>query len=168
VLNDNQWLNWNITDGEFSDAICILRDPVERWVSGFTTYVSLWILSAGYNSEQFIASYNRLIEKFIFDIVVFDDHTMPQTFFINNIPNNVTKHYVWANNNTLINSISTITGSSLNVNAGTNDNNKDSSANTGRINKFIKSRMTPNLISKIREMYKEDYNLINSVNIHGK
>jgi hypothetical protein len=168
VLTDNHWLLWNIAEGEFNNAIFVLRDPVERWISGFTTYVSLWILAAGYGSEQFIADYNRLTEKFIFDTIVFDDHTMPQTFFINNIPSSVRKHYVWADANTLINSISSITGINLNVNTDTMDNNKDSNASTSSINKFIKSRMTPELISKIQEAYKEDYNLINSVNIHGK
>jgi hypothetical protein len=168
VLNDNGWEFWNISDGVFKEAILILRDPVERWISGITTYINLWILYNEYNSDQFITDYNKLVERFIFDTVVFDDHTMPQSFFINNIPAHITKHYVWANRSTLVDSISTISRYKLLVNLNTFDNSKELNPGSKQLDDFIRSKLTPELISKIQQAYKEDYNLINSVNIHGK
>jgi len=168
VLADNQWEFWNIEDGMFTEAILILRDPVERWISGITTYINLWILYNDYNSDQFINDYNKLVERFIFDTVIFDDHTMPQTFFINNIPENIIKHYVWANRNTLVDSISNISGHRLAVKENTFDNRKELTPGNNQIAEFIKSKLTPGLLSKIQETYKEDYNLIDSVKIHGK
>ena len=168
VLADNQWEFWNIEDGMFTEAILILRDPVERWISGITTYINLWILYNDYNSDQFINDYNKLVERFIFDTVIFDDHTMTQTFFINNIPENIIKHYVWANRNTLVDSISNISGHRLAVKENTFDNRKELTPGNNQIAEFIKSKLTPGLLSKIQETYKEDYNLIDSVKIHGK
>lgn len=64
------------------EIVVVMRDPVERWISGFAQYASSWILNATRffdsvqgpgpenkrrRAEEFIESYSWLAERLIFD-----------------------------------------------------------------------------------------------------
>lgn len=60
--------------------VAMLRDPVERWASGFSTWLTLQV-----NHEK-IKSYEALVmlddidcKEYIFDTICFDGHTSPQS-----------------------------------------------------------------------------------------
>lgn len=66
-------------------AMVVLKDPVDRWVSGVGTYISSWILGPGYGSDHFVENYNNLSERLLFETLVLDDHTTPQITYINQL-----------------------------------------------------------------------------------
>lgn len=73
-LQDWGWEFYNYhTDGLNKTAIVVLRDPVERWLSGIAEYFAL------YHSD---ISYNESLQRIIFDRITFDDHTEKQVKFI--------------------------------------------------------------------------------------
>ena len=63
-------------------AMVVLKDPVDRWVSGVGTYISSWILGPGYGSDHFVENYNNLSERLLFETLILDDHTTPQITYI--------------------------------------------------------------------------------------
>lgn len=167
VLGDNKWLPWNINRGEYNTAIIILRDPLERWVTGFATYVASWVLQEDYHMSKFVAEYNDILERFIFDNLVFDDHTAPQSLFINNLPD-VNKVYIKLNGGNLIQTLSSLTNQVLTVvpDSVNFSNTKESNILTNGVSEFMSARLTPVLIEKIKQMYKDDYDLINQAKFY--
>ena len=76
-LLDFGWEFYNYhTDVIDNHALVVLRDPVERWLSGIAEYLTL------YHTDIHIES--NLIEL-IFDRVCFDDHTEQQIKFIHGL-----------------------------------------------------------------------------------
>lgn len=90
-------LGWSATSCEnlpadVQEMCVILRDPVDRWISGMAQYVNGYILHVqGHDvyrgvvyqyvpAAAFIQSYNMIVERLIFDqINRFDDHVWPQS-----------------------------------------------------------------------------------------
>lgn len=79
--------NWQIDDLSDFSFIVFLRDPIERWIKGITTYLmerpDRWqrLLQDYTNGEN----YNF---DLIFDGVTFDTHTAPQSLFIESLDTN--------------------------------------------------------------------------------
>ena len=82
---------------QLQEMIVVLRDPLNRWISGIAQYLNTYILSIVgpngpvYNisdsttydkkltAEDWIEQYNQATERIIFDLISrFDDHTWPQ------------------------------------------------------------------------------------------
>lgn len=77
-LQDWGWENYNYhTDNLYhKTAIIVLRDPVERWVSGIAEYLYL------YHRDWPTESFNKQMLDLIFDKIAFDDHTEKQVYFL--------------------------------------------------------------------------------------
>jgi hypothetical protein len=171
VLKDNNWQFANASDGRFEELIIIVRDPIERWISGISTYCCSYLLEYGYGSDRFVDDYNILVERLLFDNVsTFDDHTAPQTDFINMIPPSLKpRHYIWAGCDSIIEILSFLTGKLIVENENTFNNSKESNYDTEQISNFIRSRLTIPLKSKLEEAYARDYEFINSIPLlHGR
>jgi hypothetical protein len=112
VLSYNEWIEGTqetFPKQELDELIVVLRDPVERWVAGVAQYLIGYILnshwfdrdkySQGYygsyipgkvnyegefiTGEQFVANYNEVIERLLFEQIAFDDHTQEQHWYVN-------------------------------------------------------------------------------------
>jgi hypothetical protein len=77
-LLDWSWENYNYhTDNLYhKTAIVVLRDPVERWISGIAEY--LYLYHRDWPNEAFTQSMLDLV----FDKIAFDDHTEKQVYFV--------------------------------------------------------------------------------------
>jgi hypothetical protein len=74
-LLDHGWEFFNYhTDQLNKPALVVLRDPVERWISGMAEYLTLY-------QPNFRLSFQET-EELIFDRIVFDDHTEKQVKFL--------------------------------------------------------------------------------------
>ena len=80
-LQDHGWQFYNYkTDNLNKHALVVLRDPVERWLSGIGEYLTLYHPSLyvdGISSTQVV--------DLIFDRVTFDDHTERQVYFLDGL-----------------------------------------------------------------------------------
>jgi len=76
-LLDWGWEFYNYhTDGLNKTAIVVLRDPVERWLSGIAEYFAL------YHKDISAPNDNKELLDIVFDRITFDDHTELQVKFI--------------------------------------------------------------------------------------
>jgi hypothetical protein len=77
-LLDWDWEFYNYhTDNLRKHALVVLRDPVERWLSGIAEYLTL------YHCDMQVPV--RETEQLIFDRITFDDHTERQVKFLQGI-----------------------------------------------------------------------------------
>lgn len=148
-------------------AVVVLRDPIDRWISGFATYCASYILGYGYGSDHFVEDYNCLTERIIFDNLVFDDHTEPQSTFVNQLSNQFEKQFVLINGNRdkLIRNISELVGQELiitEVDANVAEDHYD----VKHISNFMRGKITGPLQTKIFDRYYKDYELLQQVLIH--
>ena len=102
---ENGWSIGNIKDFDsIQEAIVVVRNPVDRWISGISQYINTYILHPhGPNGPifpeelitdhdlpmtagEFISLYNPLVERLFFDVIDrFDDHVLSQSDYLADI-----------------------------------------------------------------------------------
>ena len=74
IINWCQHTNWLAVNTHLDDNkrkyLVILRDPIDRWISGFSTYLSI--------NNIDVKTIDHKYWKIFKDVVVFDGHTLPQ------------------------------------------------------------------------------------------
>lgn len=77
-LLDWSWENYNYhTDNLYhKTAMIVLRDPVDRWLSGIAEYLYL------YHRDWPNEAFTRAMLDLVFDKIAFDDHTEKQVYFV--------------------------------------------------------------------------------------
>jgi hypothetical protein len=79
-LKDFGWEFYNYhIDKLDKHALVVLRDPVDRWLSGIAEYFAL------YHSKFKIDSWTESVFELVFDRVCFDDHTERQLKFLHGL-----------------------------------------------------------------------------------
>jgi len=173
--------------------IVVLRDPVERWVAGIGQYLSTSVLnshwydriqySEGYSgpfidyklnylgpvvsADEFINDYNEVIERILFGQIAFDDHTQPQSWFIDHFKNNSTvKNYIWYYLNDALEDTFLKHNPGLKVSPTPDYNKGDNNPDVKIITSFFRQRIKekPYLKNNLLRFYKQDVELISSVN----
>lgn len=156
------------------EVIVFLRDPIQRWLSGISQYLSGHVLnvSNAYTSEdgpgpddqfmsadEFINNYNPVIERLIFDqLSELDDHVWPQTRFLEVLPSIPRTHfYIDSNFTDRISKYLEFTPR--------NDldyNRSDSNPDMAKLQKFFQLRLNsrPELVERVKSRYQKDYEYI--------
>jgi len=164
VLHQNNWQFGDLSTYRGQNVFCVIRDPVERWLTGMSTYISANILGENYGSEKFISDYNELVERFIFDNIVFDDHTTPQIEFVNFVPAGKNIKFFYADKNQLLDNLSRYVGCDLKYDLRiTNDNAAKNNFDTNNLVNFLKKTLTDKYIDKIKTTYRLDYLLLQAI-----
>ena len=166
--NNVNWKNIN-------NIVIILRDPIERWVSGISQYIKGCIIDTRISPKSvsvndFLKNYNNVVEKLIFDQPnMFDDHVWPQYCFFENILPDVKRTYFYINENLELNLKEKLTLKK--VDSSSLDYHKSSDDEELKILKeFFTNKIYPptgdsKLYEKLKEIYKKDYELIGSVKL---
>jgi hypothetical protein len=178
---ENQWKVAHASDVSqtLQEIIVVLRDPLERWISGVAQYTSGNILHAKrfYSTDtgpgpdfqymsalEFIKNYNPLIERLLFDnLELFDDHVWPQQVFFKDLLPNLPRRYFYINEN-INNQLQTYLGwLPASENLDRNDSNNDSDKKL--IKQFLRDRLKkiPELQKTIFDAYVNDYKLIEQI-----
>jgi len=164
--------------GKVQEMIVILRDPVNRWVSGMGQYLTSYVLNVTgayswetgpgpddqqISSDNFIANYNHVVERLLFsNLHLFDDHVWPQIEFFENLLPWVPRKYFYMNQ-----TFESDIGKYLNFNHidGLDRNSGDTNPNTKKVQQFIKGRLNtrPELMQRVINAYEQDYKLIKEV-----
>lgn len=158
------------------EIIVVLRDPVERWLSGFAQYACSWVLNASrfFNTDtgpgetfqrksgrEFVERYDWVTERLIFDnLETFDDHVWPQTWFFNDLLPRVPRRYFMLDHD-----FNKQFALHLNLPPPAEDldrNIGDSNADAREIRQFLLARIhaVPELLAAIRQAYRQDYEII--------
>jgi len=183
-------LDWTVRNGwrtgladqqPLNELIVVLRDPVQRWISGIAQYINTYILSVhGPNgpifpgelvtefdyvmtADDFISNYNQNTERLLFDVInQFDDHVWPQIDFFQNLMPEVPRTYFYMDKK-FTNSVA----SYLNINLVDNLDYNSSKDNTNmkKLQEFFVDRLAirPEIKNRIVKAYSRDYQLINNV-----
>lgn len=168
LLVNNGWLHTHINDSAIVKQIVVLRDPVERWVSGFATYAASWVLGPSYGSDNFNSDFNELTERVIFDQLVFDDHTTPQIEFVNQL-NTSLDTTCFALNRDLKKNLESYLGTELVSNEELDRNATENNYDTKQIAKKMAFVLSQNPLykAKVVEKYRDDYALICRTNFYN-
>ena len=161
-LQDWSWEIYNYhTDHINKTAIVVLRDPIDRWISGIAECLTLY-------HPMFDLQDMETVEL-IFDRVTFDDHTEKQVNFIHNL-NTDNCTFLWCNNNYRQNFSQLLEERGI-PNKYYNYDFQHVSENSPIRKKFktIFSREieNPKYLKQITDYYEDDYKLINSVTFYG-
>lgn len=167
LLVHNGWLHTTADNPDIKQHIVILRDPTERWVSGFSTYAASWLLGQSYGSDAFNEDFNDLTQRIIFDQIVFDDHTTPQIQFINQLDSSKPITY-FALNHDLRTNLENFLNTKLEWSEELNNNATESNYDTRQIARKMAYiiQQNPDYKAKVIDRYKEDYDLIRTVHFY--
>jgi hypothetical protein len=157
--------------------VVILRDPIDRWLSGAA--------QSFYGcSPTNINFFTNIKNDQLFSQIVFDEHTAPQTLFLSNLDKS---KVTWFNCNvSLIKNVSSWMQEKFNEQVTTldqNAGNKYNISNQGVPNQFdsvtgwtqqqiineLKIRLDsdPTYLQNLKNFYKDDYKLRESVKFYG-
>jgi hypothetical protein len=179
------WTGGNALDPKLqhsvNELVVVLRDPLDRWISGFAQYVHTYILYPhGINTpwlahempteydydmtvEQFAQQYSQLTERLIFDVIDrFDDHVWPQTGLFQELLPNIPRKYFYIDH-LFETKISEYLGVDLNNVADRNIS--DDNVTMKQLKEFFKQRFVirPELAQRVKNMYAADYQLIEQI-----
>ena len=108
-LKENDWQFIDYTHhenliGTVKTVGVILRDPINRFCTGFTQYFKSNIVSPPWHKNTYAFSIEEItqmwpaVERIMADVsILFDDHTMPQYYFYESFLPNVTREYFYCN-----------------------------------------------------------------------
>lgn len=79
IVYSMDWRDSNVYNEDLSKyhALVILRNPIERWVSGVAEYIKLY--------HKNIEKLDDSMWQIISDIIAIDDHTDKQVYFVNTL-----------------------------------------------------------------------------------
>jgi hypothetical protein len=170
ILLDHQFENYNYHHDKLyhKSTMIVLRDPVERWLSGVGEFFRLMESD---NPAVNLEDLNRKsFYEMLLDIVIFDDHTEQQVCFIADLdPKKST--YLWCDSSYRANFTKWM--QSYNFPGDYADREyeytTDSNPQKKLFQTYLKEFMTnEKYLNRIKSRYHRDYALINSVNFWGK
>jgi len=163
-LLDHGWEFFNYhTDALDKPALVVLRDPVERWLSGIAEYMTLY-------QSNFRLLFQET-EELIFDRITFDDHTERQVKFLQGLDIERCT-FMWCDENYRSNFSDFIAEHyGANKYARYEYQHVSEEDETRRRFKTLFSRILerePKYVRRLTEYYEEDYKLIEQVQFYGK
>ena len=185
ILDWAQQHKWTTTEIEsdprqqyITEVIVVLRDPLQRWVSGMGQYITGYVLNVtgAYSletgpgphdqqitGEEFVNQYNPVVERLLFDnLERHDDHVWPQTEFFETLLPKIPRKYFYLDKD-FDSKFAAYLG--FNLLPGLDRNSGDTNPNTEKVQQFIKHRLNirPELQQRIVDAYEKDYNLIREI-----
>ena len=149
--------------------LIILRDPIDRWITGMAQHITTNILGENFGSTHYLELDNELTHKIIFDQIAFDDHTEQQSWFIepfnldhavffyldSNLASNLDNYFSHLNLNYNLNSKSFVNESK---------NNFDNNNLVEHFRKLVYNNEKYH--TQLKSYFAKDYDLISSVNFY--
>jgi len=179
------WTGGNALDknlqSDVNNMIVVLRDPLDRWISGIAQYIHTYILyphgpntphlsheiptkyDYGMTVDQFTDQYTQLTERLFFDVINrFDDHVWPQVEIFQDLLPDAARTYFYIDN-TFEARISEYLG--VDLNNVIDRNQSEDNATMKQLKMFFKQRfeLRPELAQRVKNSYAADYQLIEQI-----
>jgi len=166
---------------QVKEMIVILRDPVDRWISGIAQYIVTYVLNVyGFNgpvypdepitdhdraisAQEFLEFYNPAVERLIFDVLSrFDDHVWPQNEIIDGVLTGVPKKFFCMDDIDigLCKYLGWSTSHEIARNSGRSNDD------TRMLQEFFYHRLysaRPELLDRVKKHYHKDYQLFSNL-----
>lgn len=168
----------NDWDDSINELILVLRDPLERWISGLSQYLSTQVLNVTgvydtqvgpgpyeqrFDAQVFQNGYNQIVERLIFDnLERLDDHVWPQNEIISGVLPGIQRRYFYLDlefDNKIGSYLDLKRWPDLDRNSGLED--PDKSQLQSFFSTLLQTR--PDLHQRVCQRYKADYDLIAEV-----
>lgn len=159
--------NFNYYENSNKKFLVLLRDPVSRWLAGVVEYF--------YREHPNMVIKGETFLNFIFERIVFDEHNFPQVNFLHGLESE--KLIIFKFDDNIDSNIEKFVTSSFNDPSWSTrkltlifDKNESAQVKIKKTNIDILKlhlKTNPKYLHALKEFYKEDYNLINSVNYYG-
>ncbi len=163
-LKDWGWEFYNYHTDNLYDkhALVVLRDPVERWLSGIAEYMYL------YHGNIDVAHLSKPFFDLVFEKVSFDDHTDLQILFIEGLKKCT---FLLCNENYKLNFSNFLKDNGFDNSYQNYENQHVTALDSGRqkFKDIFRLAMNSNKSyqQKIKWYFQKDYELINSVKFYG-
>jgi hypothetical protein len=160
-LLDFNWKDSNYYDCQLNaHALVVLRDPVDRWVSGIAEYFALY--HTNFNT------WTSNIFDLVFERVCFDDHTELQVKFIHGLDTSKCTFLMCdANYRSRFSSIIQEYHGNNNYNKYAYQHVSEQDPVRKEFKKIFKDAISePKYLSQIKNYFEADYHLINSVKFY--
>jgi len=163
---------------DVQEMFVLLRDPIQRWISGMAQYINTYILSVhGPNgpifsdqfitqhdyvmdAQRFIDQYTDVTERLVIDNAArFDDHVWPQAEIIQDVLPDTKRRYLRVDQ-ALDAQISSLLG--WQPLQGLDRNSGKRNANMNLLQDFFQQRLSsrPELVMRLQRHYQQDIDLI--------
>ena len=163
---------------KLQELIVVLRDPVQRWISGIAQYLTGYVLNVNgvyscdlgpgpddqqISADTFIEEYNQVVERLLFDnLSRFDDHVWPQCEFFQDLIPHVPRKFFYIDQNFDSNISDHLGFAPI---PGLDRNQGDANPDTNKIQQFIRARLNtrPELQERVHRVYAQDYKMIQQI-----
>lgn len=152
--------------------IIVLRNPVDRWVSGMTEYLHGLFMESHTVDEIMAAFDSTVFRGLVLDNMTFDDHTELQTYYLADIP--LTENIVYFKQDSRLDLKLTRFFQEKGIpftmfpieqrNISLETNKRELYI---RLKEFVSKHKNYSFDYTIKHKFKEDYKLINSVKFYG-
>lgn len=165
-LKDLNWTDFNYHYDNFykKHAMVVLRDPVDRWLSGICEYFTL------YHNDINVDEFNQSFYDLIMDQVALDDHTERQYLFIEGLSyKNIT--FFLCDNNYRIDFSNFLKhqGFDNKYNRYEYQHTTAGSDIRSKFKKIFETLLSESkYLDKVKNFYQKDYELINSVQFYAR
>lgn len=164
-LVDLGWEEFNYHHDRFysKHAMVVLRDPVERWLSGVCEYFALYMTDV--DTNQFTPAFYELL----IDQTTLDDHTEKQFYFIDGLTHrNITWFWCDSGYRERFSQFLRDRGVDNKYNRYEYQHTTEGSEPRKNFKKIFEPLLrNSKYLNKIKDYYKEDYELIDSVTFYG-
>jgi len=165
-LQDFKWefYNYHYDHLYKRHAMIVLRDPVDRWLSGICEYFAL------YHADIDVSEFTPAFYRLIFDQITFDDHTEKQVYFIEGLDTENCTFFMCDENyrknfTDFLQSRGLLTRNYSNYDY--QHTTEGSNVRTKFKNIFKPLLDIPENRTKVQDHYKLDYELISKVKFYG-
>lgn len=165
-LKDWGWdfYNYHIDNLYHKHALVVIRDPVERWLSGIAEYMFL------YHQSLDTAHFSKCFFDLIFDRIGFDDHTEKQVLFLEKLDlNNCTFFWCDSEYRKLFSHFLTSRNMPNRYFNYEYQHTSDSSPDRKKFKKIFSQILHENskYLKNLKQYFNNDYKLIKSINFYA-
>lgn len=168
IFKDTGWKHMHLgMNMEIKATIVVLRDPIERWITGIAQHITTNVLGENFGSTHYLEQNNELVERIIFDQIVFDDHTEQQSWFLE--PFSLDNAVFFYCDNTLSKNLDSYFNNKFDfTNKPYVNVSKDQFDNANLVEHFKKLVYNNKLyFNRLKSYFVRDYDLINSVKFYA-